>query len=34
MNCTECGQDIEEDRFGNLIHTYQTWDAHTPIADN
>jgi hypothetical protein len=33
MNCTECGQDVEEDRFGSLIHTYQTRDAHYPNVE-
>lgn len=31
--CTECGQSVDVDRFGQLIHDYQTRDAHTPVVD-
>ena len=34
MYCTECGQSVSEDRFGQLIHEYQTRDAHAPVVDN
>lgn len=30
MYCTQCGQSVSPDRFGQLIHDYQTHDAHTP----
>jgi hypothetical protein len=33
MNCTECGQDVEENRFGVLQHSYQTHDAHDPVVE-
>jgi hypothetical protein len=34
MYCTACGQSVSEDRFGNLIHEYQTRDAHNVEVSN
>lgn len=33
MYCTECGQLVSEDRWGNPIHDYQTRDAHVPVVE-
>jgi len=32
MYCTECGQAVSEDRFGQAIHDYQVHDMHTPTT--
>lgn len=34
MYCTDCGQSVDRDRFGNLIHDYQDHDGHTPVVED
>lgn len=33
MYCEACGQSVQEDFWGELVHTYQTQDAHYPVVE-